>query len=177
MLNFLYQSKVIPLLMEKLIDISNSGNESRHRRKMAAIWLKELAQGLSKVKKTVELVQNWDQKGFGSRESRKVYKTQKSKSKRKLKMKLTTSHIHKEMVKKVEKCNPHLKKVMPLKIQKLPNKLTKLQLIQETIVKPSTWTKIFLPRYVACYSAFISANCIKTWCRGECLHSCYMLSC
>ncbi|KDR15016.1 uncharacterized protein LOC110833998 [Zootermopsis nevadensis] len=145
MLNFLYQSKVIPLLMEKLIDISNSGNESRHRRKMAAIWLKELAQGLSKVKKTVELVQNWDQKGFGSRESRKVYKTQKSKSKRKLKMKLTTSHIHKEMVKKVEKCNPHLKKVMPLKIQKLPNKLTKLQLIQETIVKPSTWTKIFLP--------------------------------
>jgi hypothetical protein len=84
-----------------------------------------------------------------------VYKTLKLKSKRKLKMKLTASHIHKQVVKEAEKCNPHLKKVMSLKIQKLPNRLTKLQLIREIVLKPSTWTKIFLPWYAACYSALM----------------------
>jgi peptidyl-tRNA hydrolase len=140
---------------------------------MAAVWIKELAQSLSKFKKTAELVHNWDREGCGSKVVQKVkkYKTLKLKSKRKLKMQLTASHIHKQMVKEVEKWNPHLKKVMPLKIQKLPNRLTKLQLIWETILKPNTWTKIFLPWYVACYSIFISADCIKTWCRGD------MLSC
>jgi transcription termination factor NusB len=141
---------------------------------MAALWAKELAQSLSKVKKTVELVQKWEREGHESKEAHKgkVYRTLKLKPKGKLKMKLSASHIHKQMVKEVEKQNPHLKNVIPLKIQKLPSRLTELQLIWETILKPSTWTRIFLPWYVACYSAFNSANCVKTWYRSKCLPSC-----
>jgi hypothetical protein len=55
----LYQNRVIPLLVEKLIHKSCSENERDHRCKVAALWVKDLLQSLYKVKKTVELVQKW----------------------------------------------------------------------------------------------------------------------
>jgi transcription termination factor NusB len=125
---------------------------------MAALWVKELLQSLYKVKKTVEMVQNWERDRYHGKEAQKVkvYKTLKRKSKRKLKMKLTASHIHKQMVKEVEKLNPNLKEVISLRIQKLPSRLSELQFLQNAILKPSPCTRMFLPWYVA-YSGFTSA--------------------
>lgn len=156
MLNFLHQNRVIPVLVEKLIHMSSS-DESSHRCKMAAVWVKELSKSLDKGKKTVELVQKWERKGHGSKEGKKhrVYKTLKLKSKTKLKTKLTASQIRKQMVKEAEKQNPHLNKVMSLRIQKLPSRFSKLQFLRDTMMKPSSSTKIFLPRYVVHYSAFV----------------------
>ncbi|PNF28170.1 hypothetical protein B7P43_G07564 [Cryptotermes secundus] len=140
MLNFLYQNRVIPLLVEKLIHKSSSENESHHRCKMAALWVKELLQSLYKVKKTVEMVQNCKEA-----EKVKVYKTLKQKSKRKLKIKLTVSHIHKQMVKEVERLNPNLRDVLSLRIQKLPRGLSELQFLENAMLKPSPCTRMFLP--------------------------------
>lgn len=153
MLNFLYQNRVIPLLVEKLIRKSSSENESHHRCKMAALWVKELLQSLYKVKKTVEMVQNWERDRHHGKEAEKVkvFKTLKRKSKRKLKMKLTASHIHKQMVKEVEKLNPNLREVISLRIQKLPGRLSELQFLENTILEPSPCTRMFLPWYVAYY--------------------------
>jgi hypothetical protein len=127
---------------------------------MAALWAKELLQSLYKVKKTVELIQNWETDVHDGKEVQKakVYKTLKLKSKRKLRVKRAASHIHNRMLGEVEKLNPNLKKVMSLRIQKVPSRLTQLQLLRETILKPSPSTRIFLPWYVAC-SAFILAVC------------------
>jgi hypothetical protein len=150
MLYFLYQNKVIPFLVEKLIHKSSSEDESHHRCKVAALWVKELLQSLYKVKKTVELVQNLERERHHGKEAQKVrvYKIFKRKSKRKLKIKLTASHIHNRMVKEVEKLNPNLKEVISLRIQKLPSRMSELQLLQKAILKPSPCTRIFLPWYV-----------------------------
>lgn len=170
MLNFLYQNRVIPLLVEKLIHKSSSENESHHRCKMAALWVKELLQSLYKVKKTVEVVHNWDRERHHGKEGEKVkvFKTLKRKSKRKLKMKLTASHIHKRMVKEVEKLNPNLREVISLRIQKLPRRLSELQFLENAILKPSPCTRMFLPWYVA-YSDFILKQAVST--------DCILLSC
>jgi hypothetical protein len=161
MLYFLYQYKVIPLLVEKLIHKSSPENESHHRCKMAALWVKELLQSLYKVKKTVELVQNWERERHYGKESQKikVYKTWKRNSRIRPKIKFTPSHIHKRMVEEVEKLNPYLKEVMSLRIQKLPKRLTQLQFLQETILKPNPYTRIFLPWYVAYSNFFQSGDC------------------
>jgi len=176
MLNFLNQSRVIPLLMEKLIHMSSSESESQHRCKMAALWVKELAQSLGKVKKTVELAQNWGREGCHGKETQnvRVYRTLKLKSKTKLKTKLHASHIHEQLIKAVEKQNPQLKNMMSLRIQKVPSRVTKLQLVRKTVQKPSAWTKIFLPWYVAQYLGFIVAvlflsKLYKISYRDECL--------
>lgn len=147
MLYCLYQNRVVPLLMEKLIHKSSSENESHHRCKVAALWVKELSQSLYKVKKTVELVQKWERERRHGKEAQKVkvYKTLQRKLKRKLKVKPTASHIHKRMVKEVEKVNPNLKKVISLRIQKLPSRLSELELLRKSILKPSPCTRIFLP--------------------------------
>jgi hypothetical protein len=39
---------------------------------MAALWVKELSQSLNKVKKTVELVQNWDREGVIAKKHKKL---------------------------------------------------------------------------------------------------------
>ena len=149
MLNFLHQNRVIPLLVEKLIHLSGSQNESSHHRKMAAVWVKELLKSVDKSKKTVELVQKWE------REKHEVLKTVKLRLQIKLKTKCTVSHIHKQMVQEVEKQNPHLKKVMSLRIKKLPRRFTKLHFLWATLLKPTASTNIFLPRYIVHYSAFV----------------------
>jgi hypothetical protein len=151
MLYFLNQYRVIPLLVEKLIRKSSSDSESHHRSKMAALWVKELLQSLCKVKKTVEIVQNWERE---KAQKVKVRKTFKRSSRRKLKTKHAASHIYKRMVKVVEKLNPDLKQAMPLRLQKLPRRLTALQLLREAILKPSPRTTTFLPGYVAYFSSF-----------------------
>jgi hypothetical protein len=157
MLNFLHQKRVIPLLVEKLIHMSSSENESSHRRKMAAVWVKELSKSVDKGKKTTQLVQKWQREQHVNEEGKehKVYKILKLKSKTKGKTNFTASHICKQMVKEVEKHNPHLKKVMSLRIQKLPSRFSKLQFLRDTIRKPNASTNIFLPRYVAHYFAFV----------------------
>jgi hypothetical protein len=156
MLYFLYQYRVVPLLVEKLICKSNSDSESHHRCKMAALWAKELLQSLYKVKRTVELVQNWERERQDGLEAQKVkvYKTLKRNWRRKPKTKLTASHIFKRMVKQVEKLNPDLREVMSLRIQKLPRRLTELQFLREATLKPSPHTTTFLPWYVAYYAYF-----------------------
>jgi len=148
MLNFLHQNRVIPLLVEKLIHLSGSENESSHRRKMAAVWVRELLKSVDKSKKTAELVQKWEREGYGSKEGKKhkVLKVVKLRLQAQLKTKCTASHSHKQIVQEVEKQNPHLKKVMSLRIQKLPRRLTKLQFLRDTLLKPSASTNIFLPR-------------------------------
>jgi hypothetical protein len=157
MLNFLYQNRVIPLLVEKLIHMSSSENESSHRRKMAAVWVKELCKSVDKSKKTVELVQKCEREGYGSKggKKHKVNSTVKRRLKTKLKTKCTASRIHKQIVQEVEKQNPHLKNVMSLRIQKLPGRFNKLQFVRDTLLKPSASTNIFLPRYVVYYCAFV----------------------
>lgn len=139
--------------------MSGSENESSHRRIMAAVWVKELLKSVDKSKKTVELAQNWEREGYGSKEGKrnthKVLKTVKLGLQTKLKAKCTASRIHKQIVQEVEKQNPHLKKVMSLRIQKLPRRFTKLQFLRDTLLKPSASTNIFLPRYVVHYSAFV----------------------
>jgi hypothetical protein len=165
MLNFLHQNRVIPLLVEKLINVSGSENESSHRRKMAAVWVKELLKSVDKNKRIVELVQKWEREGYGSKEregygskerkKHKVLKTVKLRLQAKLKTKCTASHFHKQIVQEVEKQNPHLKKVMSLRIKKLPRRFTKLQFLCDTLLKPSGSTNIFLPRYVVHYSACV----------------------
>jgi len=79
MLNFLQQNRVIPLLVEKLIHLSGSKNESSLLCKMAAVWVKELLKCIDKSKKTAELVQKWEREGYGSKEGKKhkVLKTVK----------------------------------------------------------------------------------------------------
>ena len=148
MLNFLHQNRVIPLLVEKLIHLSGSEKESSHRRKMAAVWVKELLKSVDKSKKTAELVQKWETEGCGSKEGKKhkVLNTVKLRLQAKLKIKCTALHSHKQIVQEVEKQNPHLKKVMSLRIQKLPRRFTKLRFLCDTLLKPSASTNIFLPR-------------------------------
>jgi len=157
MLNFLHQNRVIPVLVEKLINMSGSENESSHRRKLAAVWVKELLNSVDKSKKTAELVQKWEREGYGSKEGKKHkgFKTIKLRLQAKLKAKCTASHIHKQIVQEAEKQNPHLKKVMSLRIRKLPRRFTKLQFLRNTLLKPSASTNIFLPRYVVHYSALV----------------------
>jgi hypothetical protein len=124
---------------------------------MAAVWVKELFLSVGKNKKTAELVQRWEREGYGSKEGKKhtVEKIVKLALKAKLKTKCTASHIHKEIVQEVEKQNPHLKKVMSLRIKKLPRRLTTLQFLRDTLQEPSSSMNIFLPRYVVYYSAFV----------------------
>jgi hypothetical protein len=156
MLNFLHQNRVIPLLVEKLIHMSGSENESSHRRKMAAVWVKELFLSVVKSKKTAELLEKWEREGYGSKERKKhnVVKTVILGLKAKFKTKFTAAHVHKQLVQAVERQNPHLKKVMSLRIKKLPRRLTTLQFLRDTLQEPSLSTNIFLPRYAVYYSAF-----------------------
>jgi hypothetical protein len=86
---------------------------------MAAVWVKELLKSVDKNKKTAELMQKWEREGYGSKERKKhkVLKTVKLRLQAKLRTKFTASHIHKPIVQEVEKQNPHLTKVMSLRIQ------------------------------------------------------------
>jgi hypothetical protein len=137
--------------------MSGSENESSHRRKMAAVWVKELLKSVDKSKKTIQLVQKWEREGYGSKERKKhkVLQTVKLRLQGKLKTVFTASYTHKQIIQEVEKQNPHLKKVMSLRIQKLPRRFTKLQFLRDTLLKPSASTNIFLPRYVVHYYAFV----------------------
>lgn len=156
MLNFLHQNRVIPLFVEKLINMSGSENESSHRRKMAAVWVKELLKSVDKSKKIVELVQKREREGCGSKEGKKLDVLKTVKLRLQAKTKCTATHIRKQVVQQVEKQNPHLKNVMSLRIQKLPRRFTKLQFLRDTLLKSSASTNIFLPRYVVHYSAFLT---------------------
>ena len=156
-LNFLHQNRVIPLLVEKLIHPSGSENGSSHRHKMAAVWVKELLKSVVKSNKTAKLVQKWEREGYVSKEGKihKVLKVVKLRLQAKLKTNYTASHSHKQILQEAEKQDPHLKKFMSLRIQKLPRRFTKLRFLRDTLLKPSASTNIFLPRYVVHYSAFV----------------------
>ncbi|KAJ4443672.1 hypothetical protein ANN_05347 [Periplaneta americana] len=141
MLNCFQQGKILPQLIKKLIQVTSSENESCHRRKVAALWVKELTQSLNKYRKTRKLARSWKRNIPNSKVARRVMLLKTS---QRTKLRAST-YIRKQVLRAVERKNPQLKHVMALHVQRLPPSLTKMKLLREIVLKPSKWTNIFLP--------------------------------
>ncbi|XP_066992292.2 uncharacterized protein [Anabrus simplex] len=142
---------LLSLVVCRLITLADDESESSHRRQMAALWVKELCQGLERGREVLKTVNEFERKKRNVIQD-KVCRKQlmrtvsfKVKGKKAVERKVTRKTAWKIVKSKLENEDPGWKNALCLELDEPPGSICSDITLKKTVIKPNSNTKLFLP--------------------------------